>query len=138
MANIATVQAYCRDVRLGRATAWRFHGRSRQLRFQALSDVQGTSPHCAGAVARPNGQKIAQELRAARVRQRCGKLALYAFEFRCDPALPQRGIAGALYRRVHGALAFAQPRHPEFYIAEPTSESRCIATLAAPLRSVVS
>jgi hypothetical protein len=45
---------------------------------------------------------------ALRVGQYCGKLALDAFEFRCDSALPQRGIAGALYRRVQGALAFAQ------------------------------
>src|ERR1700692_52776 len=120
MANIATVQAYCRDLRLGRATPWRFHGRSHQLRFQALSDVQGASAHCAGTVARPNGQELAQELRAARVGQHCGKLALDAFELRCNPPLPQRGIAGALYRRVHGALAFAQPRHSEFDIAEQT------------------
>src|ERR1700692_818804 len=130
MANIATVQAYCRDVRLGRATTWRFHGRRRQLRFQALSDVQGASAHCAGTVARPNGQELAQEFRAARVGQHCGKLALDAFEFRCDPALPQRGISGALYWRVHGALAFAQPRHPEFDIAEQTPEPRPMEILA--------
>jgi hypothetical protein len=85
MVNIATVQAYCRDVRLGRATTWRFHGRSRQLRFQASSDMQGTSPHGVGIVARPNRQKLAQALRAARVGQHCGKLALHTFEFRCDP-----------------------------------------------------
>ena len=96
--------------------------------------MQGTSPHCAGTVARPNGQELAQEFRAARVGQHCGKLALDAFEFRCDPALPQRGIAGALYRRVQGALAFAQPRHPEFDIAEQTPEPRPMEIFDGPPR----
>jgi hypothetical protein len=42
-----------------------------------------------------------------------------------------------LYRRVHGALAFAQPRHAEFAIAEQTPEPRLMEIFDGPLRAAL-